>query len=139
MEKKLFCDTNDKMLGGVSSGLACYFNLEANLIRILWVLLTLFTGPWTVIAYCIMWIILPKEDGSIYNVDPNAEFKPETKSKSRGCFSGCLVLLFGLCVAFIALIALVVLFGILLGGFAIVVGVLTGEIALQEAVQAIVQ
>ena len=32
------------MLGGVSSGLACYFNLEANLIRILWVLLTLFTG-----------------------------------------------------------------------------------------------
>lgn len=139
MEKKLFCDTNDKMLGGVSSGLACYFNLEANLIRILWVLLTLFTGPWTVIAYCIMWIILPKEDGSIYNVDPNAEFKPETKSKSRGCFSRCLVLLFSLCVAFIALIALVVLFGILLGGFAIVVGVLTGEIALQEAVQAIVQ
>ena len=132
MEKKLFCDTSNKMLGGVSSGLACYFNLEANLIRILWVLLTLFTGPWTVIAYCIMWIILPKEDGSIYNVDPNAEFKPETKSKSRGCFSGCLLLIFGIIFAFVALIILIFGTSLLVAGFALVVGLIKGEIPISE-------
>ena len=139
MEKKLFRDSSNKLLGGVSSGLACYFNLDANLIRILWVLITLCSGPWTIIVYTLMWIILPVEDGSIYNVDTDAEFKQETKSNSRGCLSGCLLLLFGLFAAFIAFIVLIIVFSILLGGFALVVGVLSGDIALHEAIQTMLQ
>ena len=139
MEKKLFRDINNKLLGGVSSGLACYFNLDASIVRLLWVLLTICSGPWTIIVYTLMWIILPVEDGSIYNVDPNADIKPKTKSYSKGCLSGCLLLLFGLFAAFIAFIVLIIVFSILLGGFALVVGVLSGDIALQEAIQTMLQ
>ena len=139
MEKKLFRDSSNKLLGGVSSGLACYFNLDANLIRILWVLITLCSGPWTFIVYAIMWIILPVEDGSIYNVNPDAEFKQETKSNSRGCLSGCLLLLFGIIFAFVALIVLIFGTSLLVAGFALVVGVLSGDIALHEAIQTMLQ
>ena len=137
MEKKLFRDSSNKLLGGVSSGLGCYFNLDASIIRILWVLLTLCSGPWTILVYTLMWIILPVEDGSIYNVDPNADIKPKTKSYSKGCLSGCLLLLFGLFAAFIALFVLIITFSLLLGGFALFMGVISGDIAVSDILQVI--
>ena len=139
MEKKLFRDINNKLLGGVSSGLACYFNLDANLIRILWVLITLCSGPWTIIVYTLMWIILPKGDSSAYNVEPDSEFKPAANNKSRGCFSGCLILLFALFFAFVALFVLIIIFSLVLGSFALFMGVISGDIALHEAIQTMLQ
>ena len=139
MEKKLFRDINNKLLGGVSSGLACYFNLDASIVRLLWVLLTLCSGPWTIIVYTLMWIILPQGDSAAYNVEPDSEFKPTANNKSRGCFSGCLLLLFGLFLAFIALFVLIITFSILLGSFALFMGVISGDIALHEAIQTMLQ
>lgn len=139
MEKKLFRDVKNKLLGGVSSGLACYFNFDASIIRLLWILLTICSGPWTIIVYTIMWIILPKGDSSVYNVEPDAEFKSAENNKSRGCLSGCLILLFGLFLAFIALFVLIIVFSILLGSFALFMGVISGDIALHEAIQTMLQ
>jgi phage shock protein PspC (stress-responsive transcriptional regulator) len=139
MEKKLFRDINNKLLGGVSSGLACYFNLDASIVRLLWVLLTICSGPWTIIVYTLMWIILPQGDSSAYNVEPDSEFKPAANNKSRGCFSGCLLLLFGLFVAFIVLIVLIFAFSIVLGSFALFMGIISGDIALHEAIQTMLQ
>jgi phage shock protein PspC (stress-responsive transcriptional regulator) len=139
MEKKLFRDINNKLLGGVSSGLACYFNLDVSLVRLLWVLLTICSGPWTIIVYTLMWIILPQGDSSAYNVEPDSEFKPAANNNSRGCFSGCLLLLFGLFVAFIVLFVLIFTFSIVLGSFALFMGVISGDIALHEAIQTMLQ
>lgn len=139
MEKKLFRDINNKLLGGVSSGLACYFNLDASIVRLLWVLLTICSGPWTIIVYTLMWIILPQGDSAVYNVEPDSEFQPKSKNVSRGCLSGCLLLLFGLFLAFIALFVLIIGFSILLGGFALFMGVISGDIALHEAIQTMLQ
>lgn len=139
MEKKLFRDINNKLLGGVSSGLACYFNLDASIVRLLWVLLTICSGPWTILVYSLMWIILPQGDSRAYNVEPDSEFKPVANNKSRGCLSGCLLLLFGLFLAFIALFVLIIGFSILLGSFALFMGVLSGDIALHEAIQTMLQ
>lgn len=139
MEKKLFRDVKNKLLGGVSSGLACYFNFDASIIRLLWILLTICSGPWTIIVYTIMWIILPQGDSSAYNVEPDSEFQPASNNKSRGCFSGCLILLFGLFLAFIALFVLIIVFSILLGSFALLMGVISGDIALHEAIQTMLQ
>ena len=139
MEKKLFRDINNKLLGGVSSGLACYFNLDASIVRLLWVLLTICSGPWTILVYSLMWIILPQGDSSAYNVEPDSEFKSAANNKSRGCLSGCLLLLFGLFLAFIALFVLIIGFSILLGSFALFMGVLSGDIALHEAIQTMLQ
>ncbi|GEM_PF-1225406 len=55
---KLVRNLNDKVLGGVCSGLANYFSADPVLIRILMVLGFFFYGT-TVFLYILLWIILP--------------------------------------------------------------------------------
>ncbi|RPE00014.1 PspC domain-containing protein [Aureibaculum marinum] len=57
--KKLFRDGEDKFIGGVASGMAHYFDVDAIWIRIAW-LVAIFgfgVGP---IVYIILWILLPE-------------------------------------------------------------------------------
>ncbi|MGB5461835.1 MAG: PspC domain-containing protein [Aureibaculum sp.] len=57
--KKLFRDGEDKFLGGVSSGIAYYFDVDVIWIRIAWLVATfgLGFGP---LLYIILWILLPE-------------------------------------------------------------------------------
>jgi phage shock protein PspC (stress-responsive transcriptional regulator) len=55
--KKLFRDENNKVLGGVCSGLANYFNIDAVIVRIIFVVL-LFSGI-GFLTYIIMWVAVP--------------------------------------------------------------------------------
>ncbi len=57
--KKLFRSSDDRVLAGVSSGLAAYFAVDVTIIRIIFILTTFFffTGA---IAYLILWIITPE-------------------------------------------------------------------------------
>ncbi len=58
--KKLFKDSQTKMICGVCSGLAQYFNIDPTLVRIIWVLVSLITcGIIGIIAYVIFALILP--------------------------------------------------------------------------------
>lgn len=57
--KKMFRNPDDKVLGGVASGLAAYFGVDPSLIRILFVLL-MFVGGSSLLAYIILWIITPE-------------------------------------------------------------------------------
>ncbi len=58
--KKLYRSRDDKFLAGVCGGLADYFNMDSNLIRILWIILILFKGA-GVLVYLIAWLIIPEE------------------------------------------------------------------------------
>ena len=58
--KKLYRSRDDKFLAGVCGGLADYFNIDSNLIRILWIILILFKGA-GVLVYLIAWLIIPEE------------------------------------------------------------------------------
>ena len=60
MEKKLR-RSNDKMIAGVCAGLAHYFDLDPTVIRIVYVLLSIFTTFAGVLVYLILWLIMPKE------------------------------------------------------------------------------
>lgn len=61
-EKTLTRSTTDRFVGGVCGGIASYFNIDANLVRIATVLLVLFAQVgW--IAYLVLWLILPTDDG----------------------------------------------------------------------------
>ena len=51
------------MLSGVSGGLAEYFNIDATLVRLAIVGLTLITGGTALIGYVIAWIVMPEADG----------------------------------------------------------------------------
>lgn len=64
-KKKLYRDPDDKVLGGVLSGLAHYLGIETWITRVLWIVLFFvdlpFTGAsFTIVAYIILLIILPK-------------------------------------------------------------------------------
>jgi phage shock protein C len=58
--KRLYRSRDERMLGGVSGGLAAYLNTDPTLIRLLFVLFALLGGP-GIIAYLIMWIVVPLE------------------------------------------------------------------------------
>ena len=60
MEKKLR-RSNDKMIAGVCAGLAHYFDLDPTVIRIVYVLLSIFTAFAGVLVYLIFWLVMPKE------------------------------------------------------------------------------
>ena len=59
--KKLTRSQNNKMLTGVCAGIANYFGLDPTLIRVAYVLLTVFTAFSGVIVYLLLWIIIPEE------------------------------------------------------------------------------
>jgi phage shock protein C len=56
--KRLMRSSRDKKLGGVCAGLADYFDLDATIVRVVW-LLAIFLGGTGVLAYLILWIVLP--------------------------------------------------------------------------------
>ena len=60
MRKKLTLG-DDKVLGGVCSGLAEYFNIDIVLVRIIYLVLTLATKFPGLLVYLIMWICMPRK------------------------------------------------------------------------------
>lgn len=70
MEKKLYRNEHQKMIGGVCAGLADYFNIDVSIVRVVAVLLMFCKGV-VFIPYLILMVVLPKR-GFAYN--PN--FKP---------------------------------------------------------------
>ena len=56
--KKLYRDPDDKVIGGVCSGLAAYFDMEISLWRIIFAVSIILPVP-SLIAYIILWIAVP--------------------------------------------------------------------------------
>lgn len=59
MSKKVYRNMNNKMIGGVCSGLADYFDMDPTLVRLIWVAFVLIGGT-GILAYIIAWIIMPE-------------------------------------------------------------------------------
>lgn len=52
--------SKEKMVGGVCAGLGNYFDIDPTIVRILFVVIA-FAGGASLLAYLIMWIIVPEE------------------------------------------------------------------------------
>jgi phage shock protein C len=61
--RKLYRSRTDRKLAGVCGGLAQYFNLDATLIRVLFIVLAVL-GAAGLVIYLAMWIIVPNEPQS---------------------------------------------------------------------------
>ena len=60
--RKRLTRSKDKMVAGVLAGIADYLNIDPTIIRILYVVLSIASiGFPGLIAYLIMWIIIPEE------------------------------------------------------------------------------
>lgn len=84
MEKRLFRNEHDKVVAGVSSGLAEYMQVDITIVRLLFVLSTLFLAGGGIIVYIVMWIVVP------VNNDPLAKMKKfnEQFEKHKSAFNG---------------------------------------------------
>lgn len=69
MEKKLYRNEHDKTVAGVASGLADYMQIDVTIVRLLFVLTTIFLAGSGILAYIILWIVAP------VNNDPRVKFK----------------------------------------------------------------
>jgi phage shock protein C len=59
-EQKRLTRSKDKMVAGVCAGLANYVNIDPTIMRILFVFIA-FVGGASILAYLIMWIVMPEE------------------------------------------------------------------------------
>lgn len=59
--KKLYRNTEDKLIAGVCSGLAEYFSIDISLIRVLAIVTGLLTGGTVVLAYIIALVLVPEK------------------------------------------------------------------------------
>ena len=105
MEKKLQRDTRNKVIGGVCSGLANYFGIDAALVRLLFAIafFVFSTGFW---IYIILWIVMPagqgvqnetsnfvSPDGTTTEVSSEAQEDGLKASKSKGSLVAGLILI----------------------------------------------
>jgi phage shock protein C len=61
MNKTLTRSSSDKYLAGVSGGMAEYFDVDPNIVRVGWIVATLFTGV-ALFAYLAIALFVPRDD-----------------------------------------------------------------------------
>ena len=64
MEKRLFKNKTNKMIGGVAAGFAEYFNIDVTLIRVLMVAAFFAPIP-AIIPYIVLWVLLPTKENQM--------------------------------------------------------------------------
>lgn len=94
MNKRLQRDTQNKVIGGVCSGLANYFDIDASLVRLLFAIafLVFSSGFW---IYLILWIIMPAGSGvqAAEMTDGVVSDVTETSKKNKGSLVAGLILI----------------------------------------------
>lgn len=81
-DKKLYRSQEDRILFGVCSGLAKYFNKDPLIFRIIFIALGLLNGIGIVI-YTIMFVVVPKEPGDYIEVNRKEKVKEFVKKVEK--------------------------------------------------------
>lgn len=76
--RKLYRDSANKKIGGVAAGVAAYMDWDPTIVRILFLLIMLFSLGWSVFIYILMWIFVPEANSvaqrlEMQGVEPTAE------------------------------------------------------------------
>lgn len=60
--KRLVRPRTNRKIAGVCAGLAEYFDLDVTLVRVLWILVTIFSAIiFGIVGYIVAWIVMPEE------------------------------------------------------------------------------
>lgn len=74
MDKRLFRNEHEKVIAGVSSGIAEYMEVDVTIIRLLFVLSTIFLVGTGILVYIIMWIVVPVNNDPVKRFSKFNEF-----------------------------------------------------------------
>ena len=66
MQKKLYRNTQNKMIAGVCSGVAEYVNIDPTVVRLIWALIGLSGAG--ILAYLVAALIIPEKPSNIIDV-----------------------------------------------------------------------
>ncbi|WP_299458472.1 PspC domain-containing protein [uncultured Microscilla sp.] len=119
--KRLYRDGNHKILGGVASGLAHYFNMDAMWVRLILIVLTfgLFFAPaipaFTLISYITLWAVVPLNK----ELEENPQIKRFYRDRNHSTIGGVVAGLSHYVGIELALLRLLFVLGIALGGASI--------------------
>ncbi len=115
MYKKLYRSVTDKMIGGVCGGLAEYFAVDPVIVRLIFVLAVIFGGS-GILAYIILWIIIPQkpyiitpfnneqtknnsastnDEKKTENAQPNMNFVYDKPQNNKTVFAGAFLIVLG--------------------------------------------
>lgn len=64
--KKRLTLSRDKKIAGVCGGIAEWLGVDPTAVRVAYTLLTLFTAFSGVVVYIVLWIVMPKEEGGVW-------------------------------------------------------------------------
>lgn len=62
--KQLIRPRGGRMIAGVCAGIGQFFGIDANIVRIVFALVTVFSGGTAVLVYLVAWVIVPEEGES---------------------------------------------------------------------------
>lgn len=73
LKRKLFRDPNNRLIGGVCSGLAAYLNVDATWVRLATVALCFLSLSAIAIIYVILWIVVPEAETPLQQMQMRGE------------------------------------------------------------------
>jgi phage shock protein C len=82
-EKHLVRSKTNRMVAGICGGIGEYFNTDPNLIRVIWIIITVLSGFFPgILAYILVWIIVP-EGGEEDTIEATYSIKQEEEGTER--------------------------------------------------------
>ncbi|MFQ6114726.1 MAG: PspC domain-containing protein [bacterium] len=88
--RRIYRSRADRMLGGVCAGFAEYFNIDPNVLRVIWVIAAIF-GGFGILAYIVSWIIVPENPNQSEQTSQG-----ETKPRNSALIWGVILIFVGL-------------------------------------------
>ena len=74
---RLYRSRTNRMIAGVCGGIAQHWNLDPTLVRILYVLISIFSAAFPgLLLYVILWAIIPEEPTPVPNIGGGARTTP---------------------------------------------------------------
>lgn len=70
--KRLYRSRTDSQVAGVAGGLAEYFNIDSTLVRLIFLIMTVFGGN-GLLLYIILWVVMPEEPAEYYEKAKNED------------------------------------------------------------------
>jgi len=57
---KLYRSKNNRWIAGICGGLGKFFNIDPTIVRVIWIIGTLFSMGFGIILYLILWAVIPE-------------------------------------------------------------------------------
>src|SRR5699024_7030935 len=92
MRKKIYRSKSNRMITGVCGGLGEYFNIDPNIIRLFWLILSISTNGAGIIAYFVSSIIIPEDNSGVTYYENDNYNGQNTYKKNAVCIDIALII-----------------------------------------------